>query len=982
MATQAQGFGSRRSNLQEDESTRIGDFRKLENIGKGSFAIVYRGEHVVRREMKPDPKQLALKNRALVAIKSVHLQKLNRKLRDNLVTEINILRSLQHPHIVALIDCQESPKFMNIVMEFCELGDLSNFIRKRHHHIEHPATKDMVTKYPCPPAGGLHEVVAHHFSKQIASALEFLHAKNFIHRDLKPQNLLLNPSPRYYHQYKPTEMPYMPTKNSLVPATGVESLPMLKVADFGFARFLPQTSLAETLCGSPLYMAPEILRYEKYDAKADLWSVGTVMYEMMVGKPPFKANNHVELLKKIERQEDRIRFPEDLIIGTQMKTLIRALLRRKPVERIGFESYFDDPLIRGPIPNLVGDDRPASERETTPPPDSKVGTRAEQKRPSTSSRAPSDLRRQSLDHTHPKGPQGQAVVGSAPTSRPSSRATTTTKAPRRLSYTPTPDADLARQQQRRPIMTSHPTAPARQTVPSRPASQNMDRHSGRNSVSPTSSVHLKEHLDAQRIPRGAEDRSQRDGRDRTDQEIAFEREYVMVEKRSVEVNALADEMAATPGGRPNSQHNAMVRRATTQGSPTSTTGAHVLPSRAISIAQGKSRPDSTHARTGSYERRYGRIPGSVSSAISNALNAVALRSGMGLSPPLGTGPSPPKGYAGFPSYPTAQSSILMIGDAVRTSDPKDEESKTLKFVEDLAHRSNVVYGFAEVKYKQLIPATPSEGLGIANKTATNNYEDDDDDLTVDATMTISEEALVLYVKAVAILGKGIDIAGSWWLRRNRLGDRSSPSNASASAQRLTHVVQWLRSRFNECIDKAEFSARKLVEAQKALPSDHHLHPSNRPAASGSSTSIGSTENIFLPTGVTAEKLMYDRAIEMSKAAAVNELVGEDLPGCELNYGTAIQMLQAILDTEDESADKSDENKSHKSDADTSSSLELEDKEAIKKLIDSMKSRLKTLRKKIEIQKAQKRASLSAPRRPSSNSSPSTTPNTGTTPAQR
>ena len=74
---------------------------------------------------------------------------------------------------------------------------------------------------------------------------------------------------------------------------------MLKIADFGFARSLPSTSLAETLCGSPLYMAPEILRYEKYDAKADLWSVGTVLYEMVVGRPPFRATNHVELLRKI-----------------------------------------------------------------------------------------------------------------------------------------------------------------------------------------------------------------------------------------------------------------------------------------------------------------------------------------------------------------------------------------------------------------------------------------------------------------------------------------------------------------------------------------------------------------------------------------------------------------------------------------------------------------------------------------------------------
>lgn len=110
-----------------------------------------------------------------------------------------------------------------------------------------------------------------------------------------------------------------------------------------------------------LYMAPEILRYEKYDAKADLWSVGTVLYEMSVGRPPFKAQNHVELLKKIERGEDRIRFPDEksgwatptteggvkaLPVTRGLKELIRGLLKRNPVQRMGFEEYFRNEVVR------------------------------------------------------------------------------------------------------------------------------------------------------------------------------------------------------------------------------------------------------------------------------------------------------------------------------------------------------------------------------------------------------------------------------------------------------------------------------------------------------------------------------------------------------------------------------------------------------------------------------------------------------------
>ena len=102
-------------------------------------------------------------------------------------------------------------------------------------------------------------------------------------------------------------------------------------------------------------MAPEILRYEKYDAKADLWSVGAVLFEMAVGKPPFRANNHVELLRKIEKGEDRIKFPDEssriqpttdsqtplpLPVPADIKALIRGLLKRHPTSRMGFDDFF------------------------------------------------------------------------------------------------------------------------------------------------------------------------------------------------------------------------------------------------------------------------------------------------------------------------------------------------------------------------------------------------------------------------------------------------------------------------------------------------------------------------------------------------------------------------------------------------------------------------------------------------------------------
>lgn len=96
-------------------------------------------------------------------------------------------------------------------------------------------------------------------------------------------------------------------------------------------------------------MGPEILSYKKYDAKADLWSVGAVLYEMVTGRPPFRAQNHIELLKKIQENNDKIQFPDerhsDIVIGSDLKDLIRKLLKKNPVERASFDEFFNHPAI-------------------------------------------------------------------------------------------------------------------------------------------------------------------------------------------------------------------------------------------------------------------------------------------------------------------------------------------------------------------------------------------------------------------------------------------------------------------------------------------------------------------------------------------------------------------------------------------------------------------------------------------------------------
>uniref|UniRef100_A0A4W4HPY0 non-specific serine/threonine protein kinase n=1 Tax=Electrophorus electricus TaxID=8005 RepID=A0A4W4HPY0_ELEEL len=134
------------------------------------------------------------------------------------------------------------------ILKYCNGGDLADYLQAK---------------------GTLREDTLRVFLQQIAAAMHVLHSKGIIHRDLKPQNILLS---------------YTGHKKSSI--SGIR----VKIADFGFARYLQSNMMAATLCGSPMYMAPEVIMSQNYDAKADLWSIGTVVYQCLVGKPPFQCN--------------------------------------------------------------------------------------------------------------------------------------------------------------------------------------------------------------------------------------------------------------------------------------------------------------------------------------------------------------------------------------------------------------------------------------------------------------------------------------------------------------------------------------------------------------------------------------------------------------------------------------------------------------------------------------------------------------------
>ncbi|XP_033110518.1 serine/threonine-protein kinase ULK3-like [Anneissia japonica] len=257
-------------------------FILTEKLGSGTYATVYKGFRKVA-------------HREVVAVKCILKKGLSKSSTENLLTEIEILKKVKHDHIVNLIDFQWDGHYIYLIMEYCSGGDLSKFL----------ATKR-----------ALPERVVRRFLQQLASALQFLHSNSISHMDLKPHNLLLSNS------YDP----------------------VLKVADFGFAQYVEREVNSESLRGSPLYMAPEIILKDTYDAKVDLWSVGVIMFECLFGKAPFASKSYGELADKIKSKEP-IKIPSAIRISDICHDLMFRLLQRDPKQRINFEDFFNHKFV-------------------------------------------------------------------------------------------------------------------------------------------------------------------------------------------------------------------------------------------------------------------------------------------------------------------------------------------------------------------------------------------------------------------------------------------------------------------------------------------------------------------------------------------------------------------------------------------------------------------------------------------------------------
>ncbi|TDG41309.1 hypothetical protein AWZ03_012271 [Drosophila navojoa] len=249
-------------------------------VGQGSFGCVYKAQR------RADDK--------VVAIKVISKRgRSNRELK-NLRRECDIQARLKHPHVIEMVESFESKFDLFVVTEFA-LMDLHRYLSFNGAMPEDHAQR----------------VVCH-----LVSALYYLHSNRILHRDLKPQNVLLD-------------------KNMHA-----------KLCDFGLARNMTMgTHVLTSIKGTPLYMAPELLAEQPYDHQADIWSLGCIAYESMSGQPPFCATSILHLVKLIKHED--VKWPSTL--SSECRSFLQGMLEKDPGMRISWTQLLCHPFVEGKL---------------------------------------------------------------------------------------------------------------------------------------------------------------------------------------------------------------------------------------------------------------------------------------------------------------------------------------------------------------------------------------------------------------------------------------------------------------------------------------------------------------------------------------------------------------------------------------------------------------------------------------------------------
>ena len=242
-----------------------------------------------------------------------------------LANEINILRQIKHPNIVGLVELKKTKTHVYIVTEFCNGGSLTDCLRKYVNKNFKPFS----------------EKIVQYLMRQILSAINYLHSHKIIHRDLKLDNILVN-------------FPSEQDKNLLNMMNAV-----VKIIDFGFATKLRQSkaNLTYTVLGTPCNMEPHLLKnmemnqtnLQGYDEKADIWSLGTICYEMLEGHMTFSGRSINELYKKVG--DGNYSLP--LTSSKEAVSFINAMLQYDPNKRLSASELLKHDFIVKNVENFT-----------------------------------------------------------------------------------------------------------------------------------------------------------------------------------------------------------------------------------------------------------------------------------------------------------------------------------------------------------------------------------------------------------------------------------------------------------------------------------------------------------------------------------------------------------------------------------------------------------------------------------------------------
>ena len=280
----------------------VDDYTLKEKIGEGSFGEVYlaskKGE-----------------NRAY-AVKVIDY-KFKRNAMKYLNNEINILKDANHPNILKCFEIKETSEKIYIITEYYNGGTLENFLEKYK------------SKYNNSPS----EEIVQYIMRQIIEGIKYLHNKHIIYRAVNLTNIMIN----YEDENDRINNNIMKGK--------------IKIIDFGFSKYLKKGELTKTTLGYPITMDPIILfklnkipeyKESEYDEKVDIWSLGIIFYELLIGNIPFESQNMEELFKKIKKGDYYI----PTTLSKETMSFLNCMLRYNSKERLDIDMLYNHEFLR------------------------------------------------------------------------------------------------------------------------------------------------------------------------------------------------------------------------------------------------------------------------------------------------------------------------------------------------------------------------------------------------------------------------------------------------------------------------------------------------------------------------------------------------------------------------------------------------------------------------------------------------------------